>query len=98
MITLAAIQELTTRVREFPGEAMVSRSTAESYFLQFPHKKATRFHKRSRSEEDNNLCHITTGGILLQTCYKSVLAYNQSVQTILEKLTPPIEFTTLQED
>ena len=64
MITLAAIQELTTRVREFPGEAMVSRSTAESYFLQFPHKKATRFHKRSRSEEDNNLCHISRGRIL----------------------------------
>ena len=34
MITLAA-----TRVREFPGEAMVSRSAAESYFYNSLTKK-----------------------------------------------------------
>ena len=97
MTTLGAIQELTKRVRNalvrpwFLGLQL-------NHFFTIPSQKATLFHKRSRSEEDNNLCHITRGRILLQTCCRSVLAYNQAIRKIVEELNPTIDFTTLLED
>ena len=70
-----------------------------NHFFTIPSQKATLLHKRSRSEEDNNLWHNTRGRILLQTCNRnSVSAYNQYVKKILEKLNSPIDSTTLHED